>query len=204
MHYELLFKSMLIGLSIAAPVGPIGVLCIQRTLAHGAGLGFISGLGAALADGLYGALGALGIRSLNHYLTTLHTPLSLAGIVFLAWLGWRLWKTPAQTAFNTERSTQLSPIQALLSVFLLTLSNPMTIVSFVAIFTSLGALGQTYSAALSVVLGVTLGSALWWLSLACSVALLRRRLDSTGLRRINHSAGLILLILAGWQAYQLL
>lgn len=203
MHYELVFKSILIGLSIAAPVGPIGVLCIQRTLAHGARLGFISGLGAALADGLYGALGALGLNGLNNYLITLNTPLSLAGILFLTWLGWHLWKTPPQTPFSSEHAEQLPAVQALLSVFLLTLSNPMTIMSFIAIFASLGALGQAPSATFSIVFGVTLGSALWWLGLACSVALLRRHLSSFGLCWINHSAGLMLLVLAGWHAYQL-
>ncbi|HCN69354.1 MAG TPA: lysine transporter LysE, partial [Candidatus Accumulibacter sp.] len=91
----LFLKAALIGLSIAAPVGPIGLLCIQRTLTHGARVGFVSGLGAAAADGVYGAVGAFGLAAVTQFFVTLALPLAICGAIFLAWMGVRLWRTPA-------------------------------------------------------------------------------------------------------------
>jgi len=195
----LFLKAVLIGLSIAAPVGPIGLLCIQRTLAHGRRVGFVSGLGAALADGVYGAIGAFGVAAVTQFFVALATPLALGGAVFLAWLGIRVWwAVPVQGAPAAPDAA--GGWRAFASVFALTLTNPATILSFVAVFATLaGAAATTPAAALTMVVGVTLGSALWWLALALAVAALRQRIGARALRAINRLSGAFLLAFAAWQ-----
>lgn len=197
----LFFQSFLIGLSIAAPVGPVGLLCIQRTLAHGPRVGFVSGLGAALADAVYGALGAFGIQGVIALFIAWQLPLRIAGALFLAWMGWRLLRAaPATEAAPAGDAERLLP--ALVSVFVLTLGNPMTIVSFVAVFASLGAPPAAASAG-TMVGGVFIGSAAWWGALALGVSGFRQRLGTHGRRIINRAAGSFLLAFAVWQAVAL-
>ncbi|MFS2161804.1 LysE family translocator [Pseudomonas sp. Pseusp122] len=195
----LFLKSVLIGLSIAAPVGPIGLLCIQRTLGHGARIGFISGLGAAAADACYGALGAFGISAITRVFVALVTPLALFGALFLAWMGLKMLRaTPPEQAASAGDQARALP--AFVSVFLLTLSNPLTILSFVAIFATLSG-GELLSGAdgLVMVLGIFCGSALWWLALSFGVSSIRHRLGVGAMQWIDRSAGLFLLGFATWQ-----
>lgn len=195
----LFLKSALIGLSIAAPVGPIGLLCIQRSLGHGARIGFISGLGAAAADACYGALGAFGIGAITRAFVTLATPLALAGALFLAWMGVKMLRaTPPDRAAVASDPARALP--AFVSVFLLTLSNPLTILSFIAIFATLsGGDGLSGADGLVMVLGVFFGSALWWLALSLGVATVRHRLETHTLHWIDRTAGVALLGFAAWQ-----
>jgi threonine/homoserine/homoserine lactone efflux protein len=198
MDTPLFFKAMLIGFLIAAPVGPIGVLCMQRTLAHGARIGFVSGLGAALADGVYGALGAFGVAAVTRLFVSLATPLGLAGALFLALLGWRSLRQGGSAATGRDPARPGSA-RAFASVFALTLSNPMTILSFMAVFSALGASAPEAAAPATMVLGVVAGSALWWLCLASTVALLRQRIGAPVMRHINQAAGWLLIGFALWQ-----
>lgn len=200
----LFLKAALIGLSIAAPVGPIGLLCIQRTLAHGARVGFVSGLGAALADGVYGAIGAFGLAAITRFFVTLASPLAFCGAVFLGWMGVRLVRAaPAVAATSLPEAVGIW--RAFASVFVLTLANPMTIVSFIAVFATLGGdVAGTRSAAVIMVLGVLAGSALWWLTLALAVSAIRHRVGARALQAINRTAGLFLLGFAAWQAVGIL
>jgi threonine/homoserine/homoserine lactone efflux protein len=204
MDSTLLLKSLVIGLSIAAPVGPIGLLCIQRTLAHGRAIGFASGLGAALADALYGAIGALGVSAVVSSMVAARVPLALGGAAFLAWMGVGLLRTPAVATARAAQDTA-TPVRAMLSVFLLTLANPMTILSFVAVFASIAA-GHAASAggAATMVLGVFLGSALWWLGLSTAVSSVRHRLGTRTMTVINRLSGAVLLAFAAWQLSTLL
>ncbi|WP_044874239.1 LysE family transporter [Pseudomonas sp. LFM046] len=195
----LFLKSVLIGLSIAAPVGPIGLLCIQRTLGHGARIGFISGLGAAAADATYGAVGAFGIGAITRAFVALATPLALAGALFLAWMGLKMLRaTPPERAAHASDPVRALP--AFASVYLLTLSNPLTILSFIAIFATLSG-GEALSAGsgLVMVLGVFCGSALWWLALSLGVAAVRHRLEPGTMIWIDRFAGVFLLGFAAWQ-----
>lgn len=200
MDFPLFFKALVIGLSIAAPVGPIGLLCIQRTLAHGRAIGFMSGLGAALADAFYGAIGALGVSAVIASMVAARVPLTLGGAAFLAWMGVQLLRAPAAT---TARSAQdaTTPLKAMLSVFALTLANPMTVLSFVAVFASI-ATGHVSGApaAATMVLGVFLGSALWWLGLSTMVSSVRHKLGARSMQFINRLSGSVLL---GFAVYQL-
>lgn len=204
MDFALLGRSVLMGLSIAAPVGPIGLLCMQRTLQHGPRIGFVSGLGAASADALYGALGAFGIAAVTAAFVALAQPLAAAGALFLLWMAWQLWRGAAARPAATA-SERPGAWAAYGSVLALTLSNPMTILSFVAIFAGLGGgMARESQAAATMVLGVALGSAAWWLALALGMASLRERITAAWMRTINRAAALMLVGFAGWQLARLL
>ena len=207
MDVWLLMKSMLIGVSIAAPVGPIGILCIQRTLGYGGRIGFISGLGAACADAVYGAIGAFGMAAVTAFLSSLAVPMALGGAVFLAWMGGKLlFEFPERASMKEAGpAKKVSSAQAFFSVFILTLANPVTILSFIAIFATLG--GATVlplEASLVMVVGVFFGSSLWWLSLAVIVSAIRQRMGAGVRRGINIGSGLTLMVFAVWQVASLL
>ena len=185
-------RGLILGFSIAAPVGPIGVLCIRRTLADGRAAGFVSGLGAATADMCYGAIAAFGLTAISSLLVGQSSWIRLVGGIFLCYLGVRtILSKPAQQAVS---SGKYGLAGAYVSTLLLTLTNPTTILSFVAIFAGLG-LASTggYGASALLVLGVFLGSTLWWLLLSTGVGMLQSRFDLRALRWVNRLSGLILL-----------
>jgi len=193
MEIPYLLQGGIIGLSIAAPVGPIGVLCIRRTLAEGRVAGLVSGLGAATADALYGSIAGFGLTAISSLLVSQQAWLRLVGGLFLCYLGVRtLLARPAQQAASVKGR---GIVGTYASTLFLTLTNPMTILSFAAVFAGLG-LGQTrgdYVSAGLLVLGVFLGSATWWLLLSGSVGLLRARFPATGLLWVNRISGIIIL-----------
>ena len=189
---KLALRGMILGFSIAAPVGPIGVLCIRRTLTQGRVCGLVSGLGAASADAFYGCVAGFGLTFLSSALVQQQVWFRLAGGLFLCYLGIKTFlDRPAEKA--AEARTGLAG--AYVSTFLLTLSNPVTILSFVAILAGLGAAvrGVNYGATGALVLGVFTGSAMWWLLLSSSVGLFRHRLTSGSLRWINRISGVIII-----------
>jgi len=186
-------RGIIIGFSIAAPVGPIGVLCIRRTLAAGRAAGFVSGLGAALADAFYGCIAGFGLTFISSFFVSQRLWLQLIGGLFLCWLGFKTLTTaPAERAAEVKGGGLLGDF---LSTFVLTLTNPLTILSFAAVFAALGLAGTEgdYAAAAVLVSGVFLGSALWWLLLCGGVGLLRSRFDRRGMLWVNRvSGGLII------------
>ncbi|HYQ92948.1 MAG TPA: LysE family transporter [Candidatus Competibacteraceae bacterium] len=188
----MLLKGLLIGFTIAAPVGPIGLLCIQRTLQRGRIAGFISGLGAASADAVYGSIAGFGLASLSGLLLDWRQELRWLGGLFLLYLGWRLFSSLPTEQSPSPRSTDLLGDYA--STFLLTLTNPVTILAFIGIFTGLGLAAEerNFSAAGLLVLGVFLGSLLWWLLLGLAVGALRRRLPPDIRRWLNRAAGTVI------------
>ena len=185
-------QGILLGFSIAAPVGPIGVLCIRRTLADGRLTGFLSGLGAATADMLYGAIAAFGLTTATNLLTGAQPWLRAVGGLFLLYLGIRTFFAKPSTASASSRGTGL--FSAYLSTFLLTVTNPMTILSFLGMFSAIlpadGATGATDSATL--VLGVFLGSAAWWLALSGLVSLVRERFTPAWMQWVNRASGAVI------------
>jgi threonine/homoserine/homoserine lactone efflux protein len=186
-------RGLLLGLSIAAPVGPIGVLCIRRTITQGWRIGFLTGLGAATADATYGAIAAFGLTALSNLLIAEQFWLRLIGGIFLLYLGARtFFAKPATVAANT-RANSLTGAYG--STFLLTLTNPTTILSFAAIFAGFGVAssGSTLAAAV-LVLGVFLGSALWWLLLSGGVTLLRSRFRPGALVWVNRISGVVIVL----------
>jgi threonine/homoserine/homoserine lactone efflux protein len=184
---------MLVGFAIAAPVGPIGVLCIRRTLSDGRATGLVSGLGAATADLIYGAVAALGLTAVADVLAGVSLWARLLGGIFLCYLGVRtLLERPAERPAATSASGLLG---AYASTFALTITNPATIISFAAVFAGLGAATGLagYGDALLLVAGVFGGSAMWWLLLSGGVSLLRSRVTPGVLVWVNRLAGLIIL-----------
>jgi len=191
----LFLKSILIGFSIAAPVGPIGVLCIRRTLAEGRPTGFVSGLGAATADAFYGAVAGFGLTLVSSFLLGQTFWLRLIGGAFLLYLGVRTFLTkPAAEAATVSNSNSNSKLfTAYLSTFALTITNPATILSFVAVFGVLRiGLAADYGAAGTMVAGVFAGSALWWLSLSIGVGFFRSRFNAAAMAWVNRLSGVII------------
>ena len=191
-----LLKGLVLGCSIAAPVGPIGVLCIRRSLANGRLVGFVSGLGAATADAVYGAIAALGLNAIMSALQAQRVWLQLGGGAFLIYLGVATLRAqPRPIAASSSAAPNL--LAAYFSVFALTLTNPMTILSFLAIFAGLG----VGTGAGWLVLGVFLGSAAWWWLLSFAAGWLGGRLQRGGLRAVNLVSGAVI---AGFGIWQLL
>ncbi|MFZ2358520.1 MAG: LysE family transporter [Anaerolineae bacterium] len=224
-------RGLALGFAIAAPVGPIGVLVIRRTLAEGRLAGLVSGLGAATADGIYGFIAAFGLTFIATLLISQQNWIRLLGGLFLLYLGVKTLRAPVAerpagfdvakagfdmpqtatqptasqpTGFDTPQTatqpTAAQPAKDRLlgnygSTFALTLTNPMTILSFAAVFAGLGvgAASGDYVSAAVLVLGVFLGSALWWLALSTVVSLLRSRVSPRGLLWVNRISGLIIL-----------
>ncbi|PGB76524.1 lysine transporter LysE [Bacillus pseudomycoides] len=204
MTSEFLLKGLIIGFSIAAPVGPIGILCIRRTLENGRVVGFMSGLGAATADGLYGLIACLSLTVITNYLINQQLWFQLIGGIFLGYLGVKTYKSkPSNTPTKSKNEQN---IKAYISTFFLTITNPVTILSFIALFSGFGIANSDIDlmAKLILVLGVFLGSILWWLFLSIVVSVLRKRINAHSLIIINKTSGLILLLFSLWSFYDVL
>ena len=192
MDFSFLLKGLLIGFSIAAPVGPIGVLCIRRTLADGRLAGLLSGLGAASADALYGCVAGFGLTVVSNFLISQQNWIRLVGGLFLIFLGIKtLLAKPAGEAAQVQKKGLPG---AFVSTFLLTLTNPMTILSFTAVFAGLGLASSVgdFSSAGILVLGVFCGSAAWWLLLSGIVGFVREKFNYKVMIWVNRISGLII------------
>ena len=194
------FKGIMIGFAIAAPVGPIGLLCIQRTLTRGRWSGVLSGLGAASADALYGCIAGFGLAALAGLLLAWQTELQIVGGLFLLYLGGQTGRMPPAIAPAQAQPTRVGLLGDYLSTLALTLTNPVTILAFLAIFAGLGlaAEQQDFIAAAWLVSGVFLGSLLWWLFLAGAVGLVRGRLTPKRLRWVNRASGILIAGFGAW------
>jgi threonine/homoserine/homoserine lactone efflux protein len=194
MHLNLFLHSLIIGFSIAAPVGPIGILCIRRTLVEGRIAGLLSGLGAATADAIYGSIAGFGLTFISGILVGHVVWFRLIGGIFLGYLGIKtILANPAEAAAAAKGFGLWG---AYASTVFLTLTNPATILSFVAVFAGLGLAntGGDYVAAGILILGVFTGSALWWLLLSGGVSLLQSRFNLRYLKWLNRISGLMILI----------
>jgi threonine/homoserine/homoserine lactone efflux protein len=194
MDASLFLRGLILGFSIAAPVGPIGVLCIRRTLAHGRAAGFVSGLGAASADALFGCVTAFGLTAISSFLVTQQSALRIVGGLFLVYLGVSTFRSkPAEQSAVVAEGGLLS---AYGSTLLLTLTNPMTILAFAAMFSALGPGGSSsvLTGAAMIVPGVFFGSAAWWLLLSGAVSLLRAQIDAPKLVWTNRISGIIIAV----------
>lgn len=195
-------KGLAFGFILAATVGPMWILCLRRTLAFGPAAGLASGMGIAVADGLYGAVAAFGLTAISGFLLGHAFWIGLVGAAFLIFLGIKtLLSKPTDVSSDDAPQGHASAFLATLG---LTLANPPTILAFVAIFAGLGLVSSSYAAAALITLGVFLGSASWWLILAVGAGSLRGRLGARLMRAINLVSGLSILAFAGWQIFELL
>jgi len=192
MEIPFLVKGALVGFAMAVPVGPINVLCMRRTLAGGRISGIVSGLGAAVADGVYGGIAGFGIQFAIQAIFGQQMWLRLFGGAFLCYLGYRTFT--AQPQELDPKAARNGLVGDFLSTFFLTLTNPTTIISFAAVFAATGIAEECtdYGSAALLVLGVTLGSALWWFVLAGVVGLFRSRFNTRGLRWVNRISGVVI------------
>lgn len=191
MSPQLLIKGTVIGFSIAAPVGPIGVLCIRRSVSEGRSAGLATGLGAASADAVYGCIAGFGLTAVSNFLIGQRFWLGFLGGLFLCYLGLRTFLSRPPEEPSAVRRVGLW--SAFFSTFFLTLTNPMTILSFVAIFAGLGlGASRDFYNASALVGGVFIGSALWWLLLSGGAAILGRRFNPDWMRVLNRVSGTVI------------
>ncbi len=193
MEISFLLKGIILGFSIAAPVGPIGILCIRRTLQFGRFSGLFSGLGAAIADVIYAIIAAFGLTFVSNFLMAGQFWLRLIGGGFLLYLGWKTFF--AKVSDKTKEISHTTLLNDFVSTFFLTITNPMTILSFLAVFAGLGlsSIQGSYLEAAALVIGVFLGSATWWLLLSEGVTLFRKKVSDKVMRWINRVAGMIII-----------
>jgi threonine/homoserine/homoserine lactone efflux protein len=183
------FKGLVVGFLIATPVGPIGLLCIQRTLSEGKAHGLVSGLGAATADAIFGLIAALGLTVISDFLFEEQFWFRLFGGIFLCYLGVRTFLSkPVGQASSDDSPRYISNYG---STFLLAFTNPITIIVFVALFAGLGVVGSYFSVGL-LVAGVFVGSALWWFMLCGAAGILHGKISYGILIGLNRVSGIII------------
>ena len=192
---NIFFKGLLIGLAISAPVGPIGILCIQRSLREGFKMGLFTGFGSALADGCYGLVAGFGLTTISSFFVSHTVLIRLVGGLFLLFLGIKMFFSHPRMQADKKRKKDKSAIQVLGTTMLLTLANPLTILLYTAIFAGLG-IGSShlyYSATLLLVMGLVVGSSLWWIFLVTVVTLvLHKRLSTVQMKSVNYFSGAVI------------
>ena len=190
-----LSKAIIVGFSMAAPVGPVGLLCIKKTLSDGKRAGIIAGLGAATADAIYGSIAALSITAISSFLLDHQTTLLVIGSLFLIYLAVNIFRSKPR---NENNSVNGSPVKSYISTFFITLTNPTTIIYFAVVFAGLGVATNTnnYLGSGLVVVGIFLGSALWWVILCSGVELFKHKLDAKRLIWVDKISGVLIAILA--------
>jgi len=190
----LLLKSIILGFSVSAPVGPIGLLCIQRVLSRGRLAGILTGFGAVTANIIYASIAALGFSVVSAFLIEQQVLLKLIGSAFLFYLGVKTFlKKPASSAANLQRESHLGMY---LSTFLLMITNPVTILNFTAMFAGLGfdQGSDTGLTAVTLIGGVFFGAALWWVMLSFIVSFFKNKI-TPHLGLVNKIAGLLIIAL---------
>jgi threonine/homoserine/homoserine lactone efflux protein len=193
MELILFLKGILIGFAMAVPIGPIGIICIRKTLTEGRIRGLIIGLGAATADMLYGCVAAFGLTIISNTLSNQRVWIRLVGGALLLFLGIRTFRARPANPNLPVNSTGI--FRSYLTTIFLTLTNPLTIFAFIAVFAALGlGNGFSYFHASGLVAGVFIGSGLWFFLLSSGVTLFRKKFDIAGLKWVNRIAGILIII----------
>lgn len=192
-------RGLVLGVVVAAPVGPVGLLCIKRTLQGGIVIGFCTGVGAAVADALYGAIAAFGVTAALSFLTGMEKEIRLFGGLFLLVLALRMLLKKVSFT-RTAEVTATGIIKAVMSGFFITFSNPLTIIGILAVVaTFAGHLNYVQAATLTG--GIFCGSLAWWLLLSGGVHIIRKHFTENGLNWVNRGTAILLLVLAGWAIF---
>jgi threonine/homoserine/homoserine lactone efflux protein len=202
--FVLLFQGLIIGFSIAAPIGVIGILCISRTLLQGKLIGFISGLGAATAHGIYGCISGFGLTLISDFFLKEQFYLRLIGGIFLYYFGIKTFV--AKPPYKKKHTNSTSLVNSYISSFVITITNPITILSFAAVFTGTRLTNQitNFDSALVFVLGIFLGSTCWWFILSGSIDIFKKKLNSQILQLFNRFSGIMIIFFGFTILYQLL
>lgn len=199
---EFIIKGFTIGFLVAAPVGPIGILCIKRSLTKGRKSGLITGIGAATADTLYGCIAAFGMTAVSNLLLTYKDIFQSIGIFFLLYLGIKsFFKESNEATIAIDRNNKI--FKDYISTFFLTVTNPSTILSFIAIFAGIGVLPKDTFTVFSLVSGVFLGSSFWWLFLSFTASKVGNKIGKKQLTLINKISGVVLILFSTFFFYNL-
>jgi threonine/homoserine/homoserine lactone efflux protein len=195
-YFYLIASGVVMGLAAAVPIGPVNLICIRRSFAYGPVNGFMSGLGAALGDGVFAAIMGFGLTWVAHLIEGYAAIIELIGGAMLVWFGWRTFVAPPMVRFldEGEKDGAGNLLRAMASTFALTVTNPATLLAFTAMFAGLGGLAGgagSYVDAGFVVAGVIGGSAGWWLALTTVIGLFHTRIDEVAMKRINRGSGLL-------------
>ncbi|MDP3148563.1 MAG: LysE family transporter [Ignavibacteria bacterium] len=193
MDFKLLVEGIIIGFAMAVPIGPIGIICIRKTLTEGRMRGLIIGLGAATADMLYGSIAAFGLTVISDTLLSQRIWIRLVGGALLLYLGVRTFRArPKDPKIEIQSSGRL---RSYFTTIFLTFTNPLTVFAFIAVFAALGlGNGLSFVSASVLVTGVFTGSFLWFLSLSSGATFFRSKLDMVGMRWVNKIAGILIII----------
>lgn len=195
------FKGFIIGFTVAAPVGPIGILVIRRTLAEGRVSGFVTGMGAAIADTVYGVIAGYGFTAVSVFLITQEFRMKIIGGIFLFYLGIKsLLSIPPEMEGVVVKKNYFNNF---ISTFLLTITNPATILFFLAVFSGLGLNSENtdHFLSMTLVLGVFIGSAIWWLLLSTVAGYFNSKTSRQSLVWINRVSGLVICLFGIWAIF---
>lgn len=194
----LFLSTILLGLTIAVPVGPITILIMRRTLSHGMLAGMSAGMGAAMADALYAAIAAFGLTGIVHFLDEYALFLRIFGGLFLFWIAYGIWRKNPPSLDRSQDMEKTQHWKGFASIFALTLANPLTILGFVGVFSSLDPKFLSYGSvgALILTLGITIGSSLWQNIIAMVTASVRHALSPQWMGILNKASALILIAFA--------
>ncbi len=192
-------KALVIGFSIAMPVGPIGMLCIKNTLSHGFRIGVATGLGAAMADSCYGFMAGGGLAFLSNLLLNNTTIIKIIGSFILLYLGINEIRN-SRAKINEIAVKKSNFYKTIATTYFLTITNPMTILSFIGVFAALGGGGLNKADIAFIISGIFCGSLAWWLTLAGSVSVIRHKISISSMAKIKIISGIIL---CGFAAYTL-
>lgn len=197
-YIYLILSGVVMGLIAAVPIGPVNLICIRRTFAFGPLNGFVSGLGAALGDGIFAAVMGFGLTWIAQLIEGYATLIELIGGAMMVWMGYRTFISPPVPRCQDEKadSEGTNLARAMISTFALTITNPVTLLSFGVMFASLGGLAGgagSFNDAGFVVAGVVGGSAGWWLALTTLIGLFHTRIDENAMRMINRACGVLVI-----------
>jgi threonine/homoserine/homoserine lactone efflux protein len=190
------YRGLVLGLMIAAPVGPIGLLCIRRTIHKGLFIGFITGLGAAGADTIFGAISTFSVAGILDFLRQHDQAIRFTGAAFLMIVAWHTWHDPPRQP-PQNRISATGALAALFSGFIITLTNPVTMFAILAVVATFGGLHQNKDA-LAIIGGIFCGSTLWWLLLSSGISLVRGHFTENRVMLINRATAAALAVLAFW------
>lgn len=205
MDASLFFKGFLVGVIISAPIGPVGALCIQRTMNKGRISGMLSGVGAAVGDTIFAIIAIFGLTFISGVLKDQEAWFRIIGGIILLYFGWRVYFSKSEDCSNQENEG--NHFGTFGSAFLLTISNPLVIISIIAVFAVLGITispNSNYSSTALLLLGFFLGAALLWILTCHILANYRNRLGQKGIFLINRITGLVILACSGYAFLSLL
>ncbi|MDR1381157.1 MAG: LysE family transporter [Tannerella sp.] len=195
---ELFNTGIIIGVLVSSPMGPIGMLCMQRTLSKGRWSGFVSGMGAALSDLIYAAITGLFMGLVVNFVEAHQRPLQIFGSIVMAIFGYYIFRNNPVKGLQRNREQKQTPVQDLMTAFFLTFSNVLIVFLFIGLYARFGFVLPEHSVRMTIsgLIGVFAGAVLWWLFITFVVSLLRRWFNIRGLKLMNRIVGSVIIVLA--------